>query len=137
MDISLPYSRLSWHMAAKLSSPLRLVFSLLGIWYLARLSTSATRGLFTSLSRELELTKSRVYHSDTMLSYLCMLGEMFTSISHSFRSQSSRTSKPKSSKQEYLIKMIKIIKFMIYLRYLFLAFSSNIEVIGFSPLIIV
>jgi hypothetical protein len=101
------------------------------------LSTSATRGLFTSLSRELKLTKSKVDDPDTMLSYLCMLGEMFTSTSQGFRSQSSRTSKPKSSKQEYL-KEITIMKSVrVYLRYLFFAFSLNIEVIGLSPLIIV
>ena len=85
----------------------------------------------TSLSRELELTKSRVKYPDTML------GEMFTSISQGFRSQSSRTSKSKSSKQEYLNEITKRTSLRIYLRYLFFAFSSNIEVIGFSPLIIV
>ena len=58
------------------------------ITYLAMLNTSVARGLLTSRSRVDELWR---------------LGEMFTSSSHGFSFESRRMSKPKSSKQEYLL----------------------------------
>ena len=52
------------------------------------LNSSVARGLLTSRSRVLELWR---------------LGEMFTSRSHGLSLESRRMSKPKSSKQEYLL----------------------------------
>ena len=52
------------------------------------LKSSVASGLFTSRSRVLEL---------------CRLGEMFTSNNQGFSFESRRMSKPKSSKQEYLL----------------------------------